>query len=168
MLSKTQKIIAIVLLGIWLSLVVTFFIFKDVKQKPNYDYLGYSDITLDSENKKGTDNEDNNQKIKMDIITSKIEDIPPEINKTKSEIIDDYLWRCHQLQTTKEKIDCIDVYYGNKNYQEIKSQCNSLVGKDQKRCMEEYYYFQAQSSLDETYCMGIKDEALRQECLGYN
>ena len=51
---------------------------------------------------------------------------------------------------------------------ERKEECEKLSGDEQAKCYDEYYYLNARSSLDESYCEQIQDLDIKNECLLYN
>ena len=60
-----------------------------------------------------TDIKENIEQIKMDIITGKREDVPPEIGKSRILIINEYLYSCSIKPDVNDRMACYEVYYMN-------------------------------------------------------
>lgn len=84
------------------------------------------------------------------------------------EIIDEYISNCHKIEGSINRIDCLEEYYSEDFVVELKNECEGKQGEEYDSCMDEYYSTQNRNALDESFCEGIKNEQLKQECLDYN
>jgi hypothetical protein len=104
--------------------------------------------------------------IKMDIVTGKREDVPPEIDEPKHIIVGEYLSGCDVISEVNERIICYELYYLNNNVslKQQKMNCEKLSGNEQSGCLDEFYYSLANTQ-DSNFCAAIKGTALSKKCL---
>ena len=114
-----------------------------------------------------TPKESDYEQIKKSIVTGELDKVPEGINKTKEEIIQEYLDNCHTMDTEKMIVDCIELYYVNDADRQTKKICNSLNEEKKTGCMDKYYVTKFRDSLDNSYCSVIQDVTQKNICSSY-
>lgn len=104
--------------------------------------------------------------IKMDIVTGKREDVPVEIGKPRSLIINEYLYDCSTKLDVKDRIACYEIYYLNndQSLKQEKQSCESLSGGEKTKCLDNFYYKMA-TQISRDFCAFITNQELKDECM---
>jgi hypothetical protein len=106
------------------------------------------------------------EKIKMDIITGKREDVPDDLNMSSRAIIRDFLYKCSITEELNKKLECFELYYLNNdaNLMQQKKGCEALGGDEKTKCLDKYYFMMGGTERA-YFCEAITDTELRNECL---
>jgi len=109
----------------------------------------------------------NLEQIKMDIITGKRQDVPPEIGEDKALIIAEYLYKCYITENENEKIKCYELYYltNDAEFKQQKEGCEKLSVAEKTKCLDQLYY-DASDKKGYNLCVAIKDDKIRSGCFG--
>jgi preprotein translocase subunit SecG len=109
------------------------------------------------------------EQIKLEIVTGKRQDVPPEIGESKDMIIRDYLYNCYLLIDNKEKLDCYTQYNFNDNMSVAKDKnyCMTLSVNEKTECLDALYY-KIGTELEQTFCFEIINIEMREECASFS
>jgi hypothetical protein len=106
------------------------------------------------------------EKVKIEVVTGKRQDVPEGIDLDIGLIKADYLYTCYLKNDFNEKLGCYDFYYtyNDASYKQQKENCEKLSGIQNNNCLDNLYYY-ASANLEATLCPAIKNETLREKCL---
>ena len=149
-------IILIIILGVFLYFgYYGDFAEKDAKTEPE-------ETVPPTEEKREMDYE----RIKEDIATGKLDEVPEGIDKTENTIIREYLSDCFRNEYLNQQLECYGEHYFN-YYPELKEQknnCEQMQGNEKTQCFDQLY-FKVASEKEFEFCHAIVDSDLKEECL---
>lgn len=105
--------------------------------------------------------DDEIEKIKNEIISGLITDVPADMLQTRNELIREYIISCYEIKNIEESLTCYEKYYLN-NDQEFKSGIENCQGSTD--CLDNFYYYVADNKQSQ-FCYRITDEDYKQKCL---
>jgi hypothetical protein len=100
-------------------------------------------------------------RIKQEIISGAITEVPEDVNLTRNDIIMEYLNGCSNKPTRQQYFECTEYLFlqNDEGFRQSKQMC-----EDDRTCLDKLYFELAHKSYD-IICEGVRDPDLREECL---